>query len=82
MTVVSRAYLRKLQQYGKLPDVELISAREASELMGCSRRTVERLVASGTLLPKAKLPGRTGAFVFRRADVERLAERRQTRRAS
>jgi len=55
--------------------VELISTREAAELLRCSRRTVERHVASGRLVPKAKLPGRTGAFVFRRVDVERLARK-------
>lgn len=70
------AHLRKLQQYGKLPDVELISTREAAQVLNCSRRTVERHVASGRLVPKAKLPGRTGAFVFRRVDVERLARKR------
>lgn len=37
-------------------------------------RTIQRWATSGVLEPVAKIPGRTGAFLFRREDVEALAK--------
>lgn len=42
--------------------------------MGKTPRTVQRMVASGALKPATTLPGKTGAHLFDRRDVERLAE--------
>ena len=53
---------------------ELISAQDAEKLLGKSRRTIHRLVASGKLPVAMRLPGTTGAMLFHRSDVLALAE--------
>ena len=59
------------------PDV--LSSPQAAALLGCSARTVHRLVSDGLLKPYMLGPGGAhGSFMFRRADVERLAKRRGT----
>ena len=55
---------------------ELLSSREAAEVIGCHHTTVPRLVKDGELVPAMKGPGSTGAFFFRPADVQRLARKR------
>ena len=54
----------------------LIGTAEAARILGgVSHRTVHRLVESGDLTPAMTAPGgRAGAFLFDRADVERLAK--------
>jgi hypothetical protein len=37
-----------------------------------SVRTVQRMIARGVLVPAMQLPGKTGAFLFKRTDVEAL----------
>lgn len=51
---------------------ELISAQDAERLLKKDRRTIHRWAASGKLPVAHKLPGDTGAFLFRRSDVEAL----------
>jgi excisionase family DNA binding protein len=48
---------------------ETMSTAQAAEYLKVSPRTVQRLVARGELIPLAKLPGRTGSYVFDRAVV-------------
>lgn len=55
---------------------DLIGSTEATRLLRVDKATISRWVASGTLTPAAKLPGRNGAFLFRRADIESLAAER------
>lgn len=55
---------------------ELVGANEAAEILCVASRTVRRLVGAGELATARKLPGRTGAYLFRRADVEALREQR------
>lgn len=55
---------------------DAITTAEVAALLGVDRRTVHRMVAAGTLSPTLKLPGRTGALLFARADVEALAVER------
>lgn len=56
------------------PPTDEITSREALEVLGFTDpSTVSRYVATGKLVPSRKLPGRTGAFLFWRHDVERLA---------
>tara|TARA_R100001244_G_scaffold6385_9_gene7513 strand:+ start:3010 stop:3222 length:213 start_codon:yes stop_codon:yes gene_type:complete len=55
-------------------DDELIGTAEAATILGRDRRTVQRHVLSGALVPAHTLPGRTGAHLFRRGDVLALAE--------
>lgn len=53
---------------------ELIGSKAACRILnGIHHATLSRWVASGRIKPAGKMAGRTGAFVFRRSDVERLA---------
>lgn len=55
---------------------DLIGTQEAAEILGTSPRTVKRFAADGTLPHKQKMPGDTGAYLFARREVERLAAKR------
>lgn len=55
-------------------DDELIGAAKAAEILGVDRRTLSRWAREGRLDVPAQLDGRTGARLFRRADVERLRD--------
>lgn len=55
---------------------DLIGSTEAAAITGADARTIQRWAATGTLAPAVKLPGRTGAYLFHRADVEALATRK------
>lgn len=57
----------------------LLTVRQVAAQIDCSIRTVHRLVDSGSLTPAIKLPGSTGAYLFRPADVAAL---QQTRKAA
>lgn len=54
----------------------LIGSTEASRLLDIDKATLSRWVTSGILHPVHKLPGRNGAYLFRRADIENLAAER------
>jgi len=45
-------------------------------MLGKSVATVNRLALAGVLRPVMKLPGKTGAYLFAREDVEALAVKR------
>ena len=56
---------------------DLIGSAEACELLGdIDRSTLSRWVALGKIKPVKRLPGATGAMLFKRRDVERLARER------
>jgi hypothetical protein len=56
---------------------ELVTTAEAMPILKVTQpSSVIRLVKSGKLTPVHKLPGRTGAYVFARADIELLAAQR------
>jgi excisionase family DNA binding protein len=61
---------------------DLISSIEAAELLGVGRSTLTRWVQSGRLTEAMKLPGDTGARLFRRTDVEALRSPTAGRAAS
>ena len=63
--------MRLMQQHA------LLGVTEAAEHLGCSVATVKRLVRAGNLAPAHKLPGQTGAYLFRLRDVERIAQKRR-----
>lgn len=53
----------------------LIGSTEAITLLGIDRSTLSRWVTHHhTLTPVFKLPGRSGAYLFLRSDIEQLAE--------
>jgi len=54
--------------------VHLITTAEAASILGRPIATVNRWALSGRLVPVTQLPGRTGARLYRRADVEALAK--------
>lgn len=54
----------------------LVGTAEAARILRCSVPTVNRWAASGRLTPVVRAPGRRGARLFDRADVERLARER------
>jgi excisionase family DNA binding protein len=49
---------------------DVIGAREAAHMLGVDRSWVLKLAREG-VLESTKLPGRTGSYVFIRAEVER-----------
>ena len=53
---------------------ELLGVSEAAELVGVSIATIKRAAAAGSLPVALKMPGATGAYLFRRSDVEQLAK--------
>lgn len=54
---------------------DIVTSPEAGQILGCSAKTVVRLVRRGTLKPARRLDtGPNGAFLFFRADVEQLAK--------
>lgn len=62
---------------------EFIGSAEVARLLRINQVTVSRWVTSGDLVPAHKLPGKNGAYLFNRADVDRLvAKREHTEQAS
>lgn len=60
-----------------------VTTRQALEILGYSDpSTVTRYVQIGKLTPTRKLPGKTGAYLFARADVEQLAREQSVEAAS
>ena len=58
-------------------DPPLIGTAEAARILGKSHRTVHRLVEAGSLTPALTASGgQHGVFLFKREDVEALAEER------
>lgn len=51
-----------------------LSSAEAAAALGVSTSTINRMVADGQLKPYLKLPGKTGAYVFTQAEVDRAAK--------
>ncbi len=56
-----------------MTETEMVGVAEAAQIIGVSTRTLHRLAKSGDLPHAHKNPRRTGAYLFWRADVQRLA---------
>jgi excisionase family DNA binding protein len=54
----------------------LIGVSEAADRLNVSARTVKRWAMTGELAHVAKLPGATGAYVFKMSTVEAFAAKR------
>jgi predicted transcriptional regulator len=63
-----------------MPNGSLMTSPEVAVLLGCSIRTVHRLVTSQHLIPAQKLPGPNGAFLFSPAAVEMCRRQRTVRK--
>ncbi len=60
-----------------MSNTNLIGTSEALAILGlASPASITHFVAAGRLAPVRKMPGRNGAFIFARADVEALAAER------
>lgn len=55
-------------------DVELIGSGQAARILDVHPSTVARWVHAGRLNPVTKLAGEAGGFLFRRSDVEQIAD--------
>ena len=56
------------------PGDELITSAQVAELRGITVAWVNKQAAAGRLPVAQKLPGRTGAYLFRREDIESQPE--------
>ena len=56
--------------------MDLMSTAEAADRLGISIATLNRWAKNGAVAPIVQAPGRTGARMFRREDIEALAEKR------
>lgn len=63
-------------------NADLMTAAEVAGKLRLSRRHVHRLVESGELPEAGQLPGKTGARLFRRSDVEAVAIARSHKQAA
>ena len=62
---------------------DLIGTADAARILNCSHRTVHRMVEDGTLTPAhIASGGRAGIFLFRRTDIDKVAEARAKALAS
>lgn len=57
--------------------LDLVGSSEAARILMVHPATVTRLVESDQLKPVGRLGGGSGAFIFKRADVDQLAEDRK-----
>lgn len=64
-----------MQMHTSSGGAQIVSA-EACKILGIDRATLIRWVGTGTVKAATKLPGRTGAFLFNRSDIEKLAAKR------
>lgn len=64
-----------------LSDSATIGSSAAARILGLSHRAVLDRVKAGTLTPVTRLEGRTGAYLFDRAEVERIAATAKAARA-
>lgn len=56
---------------------DLITTKEAAEILGCSPRTVHRMVDTEELIPVAQVrTSRHGAYLFKRSDIEQAPQSR------
>lgn len=55
-----------------MPTPDLMPTVEVAKSLGLERSTLSRWVKEGRIAPAMRLPGRTGAFLFHPAEVERV----------
>lgn len=53
---------------------DLIPTSEAAKVLRVHVATISRMVARGDLTPAVKTPGKRGAYLFHREDVDALRE--------
>jgi predicted site-specific integrase-resolvase len=58
-------------------DEALIGSTESCRILNVDKTTLARWAAMGRIVPAHKLPGRNGAYLFRRGDIKDLAAQRE-----
>ena len=61
---------------------DLIGSAEACRILHIHAATLTRWVKAGKITPAHKLPTSNGAYLFNRADIQRLADERAEKQAS
>lgn len=56
-----------------MSDEAFLTSTEAGAILGCSGRTVVRMVQAGKLRSATKVNGPKGPYLFRRSDLEQVA---------
>lgn len=56
-----------------MPAPDLLTADQAADVIGVNRRTITKWADSGRLPHAMRLPGGTGARLFDRTEVDRVA---------
>jgi predicted site-specific integrase-resolvase len=51
-----------------------VGSAEACEAIGIDRSTLSRWIKDGTAAPAMRLPGKTGAYLFTPAEINRLTK--------
>lgn len=62
-----------MHKIGAMNPPDLLSTTQVCEVVGFDRSTLSRWIKDGTAVPALRLPGKTGAYLFTRAETERLA---------
>jgi excisionase family DNA binding protein len=65
-----------------MQQTELITSTQAGQILGVSGRTVVRWSEDGRIEVAQRLTGPNGAMLFRRSDVQALADSRAAEAAS
>jgi len=60
-----------MSNVGRMPETDLLTTAEAAEALGCSVKTIARMVDDGRLTSRMKLPGLRGPYLFDPAEIER-----------
>lgn len=60
--------------YCMTTDTDIIGTAEACAILGKHAATLGRWIDSGRIQPATKLPGRNGAWLFWRTEVEQLRD--------
>lgn len=55
---------------------DLIGSTEACRILRIDKATLTRWVAADSIKPAHKLPGRNGAYLFNRSDIDTIAAER------
>jgi excisionase family DNA binding protein len=60
------------------PAPDLIASIDVARQLGINRSTLTRWIKDGTAVPSMRMPGRTGAYLFSRDELDRLLESRSS----
>jgi len=59
------------------PLTDLLTKSEAAEYLGVDTSTISRWLTQGKITAAKKIPGRSGGYIFDRAEILRVAAERK-----